>query len=564
MGKGRYVEKIIHDKDLGGCGAHALGVFQQENGKYDGFCFSCSKKVLNPYSNRPDDYKPPKPRVKTQEEIEEELNQIAEHPVKDLPDRGLNARTLQYYGVKVGLDEANGKDVTTHYYPYTKDGKVRSYKVRIVDGKKFFTLGETRGLEPFGWQQAMKSNHPKLFITEGEIDAMSLFKIIMTHSNMGTPAAVISLPSGASSTSMVAPFIQKIRDKFKETILVFDQDEPGQASVNEFLKLMPEAKIATLPLKDANEMLVQKRDKECFDLVMWRAKERLSGKLVSSDSLWDKGKERPTMGVSWPWPQLTDMTRGIRTGEGYYFGGGVKIGKSCIVNALATHFVVEHKERVFLCKPEEVPVVTARKLAGYAVGRIFDDPKLEFDEDAYDEGAQLIGDNVILYDNYQKTEWKDVKDAIRHAVVAQGCKRVILDPITCFTVGVSAGERNEMLIEIASEIAALAKELDFTYFIFCHLNKPDTGKPHERGGAVQSVQFAGSRGMMRSCHYMIGIEGNKDPDLPIEQRNCRDLVLLEDRNFGESGRVHLFYNKDTGLLNEINGAQADHLGEDQE
>lgn len=566
MGKGIYVEKIIHDKALGGCGGHTLGVFQQKDGSYDGFCFSCQKKVLHPYANLPDNYKPPKPRVKTPEEVKAELKEVLTLPHLDLKDRGLNAKTLKYFGVRVGLDEARAEEISAHYYPYYDDktNELASFSVRIVEGKRFFRLGSTSNLQPFGWPQAMRSNHSKLFITEGELDCMSLFKIIMTHSTINTPAAVISLPHGASSTAKMAPFIQRIRDKFKETVLVFDMDEPGQIAVDQFLKLMPEAKVATLPLKDANDMLMAGRDKECFDLVMWRARTRLSGKMVSSDELWDVAKKRPEMGVSWPWPTLTDMTRGIRTGEGYYFGAGVKMGKSCIVNALATHFVVEHGERVFLCKPEEAPVVTVRKLAGYAVGRIFDDPKIEFDEEAYQEGANLIGDNVILFDNYQKTDWKDVKEAIRHAVVAQGCKRVIIDPITCFTVGVSAGERNEILVEIASEIAAMAMELDFTYFIFCHLNKPETGKPHERGGAVQSVQFAGSRGMMRSCHYMIGIEGNKDPDLPPEQRNCRDLVLLEDRNFGESGRVHLFYNKDTGILHEIQEHQAFNMGTNED
>jgi twinkle protein len=324
---------------------------------------------------------------------------------------------------------------------------------------------------------------------------------------------------------------------------------------------MPEAKIAKLPLKDANDMLKEGRDKECFNIVMFQAKNRLSGKMVSSDDLWGKAKERPAHGVSWPWPEMTALTRGIRTKEGYYVGAGVKMGKSCVVNALATHFIVEHGEKVFLCKPEEAPVVTARKLAGYAKGRIFDDPNIEFDEIAFDEGAEIIGDNAILYDSYQKTEWKDVKEAIRQAVIQHGCKRVIIDPITCFTVGVSAAERNEILIEIASEIAAMSMELDFTYFIFCHLNKPDSGKPHERGGDVQSVQFAGSRGMMRSCHYMIGLEGNKDPDLSPEQRNCRDLVLLEDRNFGESGRVKLWYNRKTGHLNQLTQEQEESMNE---
>lgn len=59
---------------------------------------------------------------------------------------------------------------------------------------------------------------------------------------------------------------------------------------------------------------------------------------------------------------------------------------------------------------------------------------------------------------------------------------------------------------------------------------------------------------------MFGLEGNKDPDLPEEVRNTRDLVLLEDRNFGETGRVHLYYNKVSGMLEEV----TPRLGEDYE
>ena len=51
---------------------------------------------------------------------------------------------------------------------------------------------------------------------------------------------------------------------------------------------------------------------------------------------------------------------------------------------------------------------------------------------------------------------------------------------------------------------------------------------------------------------MWGLEGNKDPDLPPEERNTRDLVLLEDRLFGESCRIKLYYDGRTGTLNQIN------------
>lgn len=53
------------------------------------------------------------------------------------------------------------------------------------------------------------------------------------------------------------------------------------------------------------------------------------------------------------------------------------------------------------------------------------------------------------------------------------------------------------------------------------------------------------------CHAMWGLEGNKDPDLPPEVRHRRDLVLLEDRTFGETVKIPLMYSTDTGLLKEM-------------
>ena len=87
--------------------------------------------------------------------------------------------------------------------------------------------------------------------------------------------------------------------------------------------------------------------------------------------------------------------------------------------------------------------------------------------------------------------------------------------------------------------------------MFCHLKAPDGGPPHERGGKVFSNQFAGSRAMMRSCNLMLGLEGNKDPDLSKEERNMRRLIILEDREFGATGYVPLFYDDNSGIYHEI-------------
>jgi twinkle protein len=50
---------------------------------------------------------------------------------------------------------------------------------------------------------------------------------------------------------------------------------------------------------------------------------------------------------------------------------------------------------------------------------------------------------------------------------------------------------------------------------------------------------------------MLGLEGNRDPHLPPEERNLRTLVLLEDREFGEVGRFKMYWDKHTGLFNEL-------------
>ena len=127
----------------------------------------------------------------------------------------------------------------------------------------------------------------------------------------------------------------------------------------------------------------------------------------------------------------------------------------------------------------------------------------------------------------------------------------MIDPITNLTNGMDAASANTKLQEIAQELSALALDLNVVIFIFCHLRNPDSGPPHERGGEVLSAQFAGSRAMARSCNLMLGLEGNRDPNLSPEERNVRTLVLLEDREFGETGRFGLYWDKNTGLFNEL-------------
>lgn len=470
-----------------------------------------------------------------------------------LTDLKLSKSTVEYFGVRLGYDQETASEVRSHYYPYECKGEILAYQVRIVQGKKFFSIGDFDSCEPFGWRQALEAGGRKLFITEGQKDCMALYQVLRDNSQQSYTPAVISLPNGVKSVQKMTKYVKQF-DNWKEVILVFDMDGPGQEAVNSFCKIYPEARVAKLPLKDPHEMLMNSREKELFAAVMFNAKRKLSDKLIRSSDLWDKAGIRPEQGISWPWPELTDKTRGIRTGEGYYFGAGVKMGKSCVVNELGAHLITEHDRPVFFCKPEEENHITAQKLAGVAANCVFHDPRIEFDREAFERGKRLINDKAIMYGEYGKVDWDELKQEIRYVCVAEQVRDIIIDPITCLTVGMSSGEANERLVEIASELASMAKEMPFTYYVFCHLNAPQTGKPHERGGEVLSVQFAGSRAMMRAAYYLIGLEGNKDPNEP-RLKNIRYFSVLEDRNFGESGKIPLMYNPNTGRLLQATESQ---------
>ena len=529
-------------------------MFQKDDGSYDGFCFACGKAEPNPYKDKPEGYKP-QVVFKSPAQVEEEIKEVKAYKTVDLPDRKLKKEYLEYFDIKIGLSEEDGVTPHSHYYPYYRQGELVGYKVRIIDNKKMFAIGSTKDVSLFGWKQATDAGGKKLFITEGELDAVALFQIMKEHNKGNQYAdlnpAVVSLSNGAGGAAkQLSKFLPEIRKHFKEIILVFDNDQPGKDAVEAALKIIPDALVASLPEKDANECLIAGKSKACYNACQFNAQKPKNTRLVSGDDLHEAAKEPPVWGVSWPWKHITEATRGIRTGETIYIGAGQKQGKSEVVNTLTAHFIREYGWKVFLVKPEENNKKSYKLVAGKLAGKIFHDPKITFDMEAYEKAGETLKGHLTLLNLYQHVGWETLKTDIRQAA-ADGCKAIMIDPITNLTNGMDAASANVKLQEIAQELSAMALDLDVVIFIFCHLRNPDSGTPHERGGEVLSSQFAGSRAMARSCNIMLGLEGNRDPNLSPEERNIRTLVLLEDREFGETGRFKLYWDKKTGLFNEI-------------
>lgn len=541
---GRCLEKLPHS-----CGSSdGLQTFYNDDGTYTGYCYSCSKYVPSPYG----DEKPEPPRIKTAEEIEEELIEVKECEYVDTTIRGITPDSYKFYGVRSGFNPYDGVTKDRVFFPYTKDNVLVGYKVRLLNEKVFWSIGETKDADMFGWAKAKKIGGV-LYITEGEFDAISLRQILKAMQK-GTAYehqeyAVISITNGVDSAERcISHHLADINKIFQKVVLCFDCDGPGKKAAKAIQnKLLPECLIAQLPAKDANACLVNGQLKACRDAVIFNAAKRLSSSLLNVDDLIDEALEDVVYGKSYPWPHLDDITYGQRKGELISIGAGVGIGKSLLAHEITAHNHLQHNWKTLMIMLEESPAETIRNVCGKIDSIPYHVPGTVFDKEQLRATAHSISNHVILWNPDEtadpETTWASIKNAIRQH--GDTIDVVIIDNMTCLSEGLNISDKNEFIGTVAKELVELAMKFDFQAHIYSHLNAPDkSARPHENGGMVKENQFTGSRALMRYSHCMIGFERNKQAVDP----NCSIIRVLKNRKYGKTGSLKTYYNNKTGRL----------------
>lgn len=169
-----------------------------------------------------------------------------------LKGRGLTDATLAEF--KIAEQVRDGK--TYAVFPYLRDGVLINVKYRNVAEKK--DMRQEGGAEPclFGWH-LIDSKTRTVAITEGEIDAMSLHQC-------GIPA--LSVNAGAGNHQWIENDWQRL-ERFSEILVFFDNDEAGNKGAQEVIHRLgaERCKRVTLPMKDANEWLMNGAAGEDFD-----------------------------------------------------------------------------------------------------------------------------------------------------------------------------------------------------------------------------------------------------------------------------------------------------------
>lgn len=527
-----------------------MACYEKSNGSIDAFCWSCGGFDPNPFG----DNAVPEPQINNNKGNTITLEEVSSLPIAGDPSRNLSKASMEHFGIRCELSTADGFTPTVHYYPYTKGGEIVGYKKRALP-KTLTAVGDIKSpVELFGQKQALVAGNKRLFITEGELDAVSLFQALKEQS-AGTKwsdiiPSVVSIGYGAQSAVRHLSQHLGFINSYEQVVLCFDNDEAGKLAVEEVAKLLPTVYTVPMDEKDANEMLMKGKSIQLAKSALFGTKKHRPPAVVSVDDLWDRATKFPVMGMSWPWPSLTKLTYGIRRNMIYGVGAGVGIGKTELFHEIQAHLISTHNLPVGGLMFEEDGGRTLKAFAEKMYNKPFTVPNGGYTQQELNDAIASLRGKVWLYDSRLGKDWDEIKSAIRYMVVGEGIKDIFLDHLTALTAQVSSAEGNDLINRIMSDLSNIVNELDCTIYYASHLNPPDAGQPHERGGKVHESQFTGSRGAIKWSHYLMGLERNKDPELPEESRNSSKLVLLKDRENGSVGVVPLFYNRHSRKMME--------------
>jgi twinkle protein len=457
--------------------------------------------------------------------------------VKALPKRGITEETCAKFKYSCGTT-LDGSPV--QLAPYFKEGQMVAQKVRTPD-KEFSTVGDFKSVELFG-QNLWRDGGKMVVVTEGEIDAMTVSQL---QSNKWP---VVSLTNGSAAGKKAISRNLAWLEKFETVILMFDMDEPGALAIAECAPLFSpgKCKVASLPLKDANEMLMAGRGSEVIDAI-WGAKEYRPDGLVSVDEIMDEIKKPVLLGFPWWMDELTKVTYGRRLGELYGFGAGTGVGKTDWLTEQIAFDITQLDMPVGLIFLETPIAELGKRIAGKIKDRQFHIPDSGWTDDELDQGVEALRGKVTLYDNFGQTDWDVVRGHIRY-MAAQGIKLFYLDHLTAMA---DTDNERGSIEQIMKEMAGLAKELMVIIHFVSHLATPE-GKPHEEGGRVMVRHFKGARAIGFWAHFLFGLERNQQDDNE-ELRQVTTFRCLKDRYTGKATGQTFYsrYISDTGRLTVI-------------
>lgn len=499
-----------------------------------GFCFSCQKRFTQGSEGSGHTSKRRK-RMSGGKDLIDFDRYVA------LESRGIPKEICQKYGYFTA--KVRGQRVQVAPYEDQR-GETVAQKVRTKD-KKFWSTGDfdIDELQLFG-QRLARTGGKRIVVTEGEVDALAA-----RHMLGSWPA--VSLPSGAGSAVQSFKTNLEFLESYDMVVICFDMDKEGKENARKAAEVLSpgKARIMSIPLKDAGEMLEENRVKE-FVSAFYEATPYEPAEIVDGSTLWDVVSTLPEMGQPYPWSGLTNKLYGQRGGELVTWTAGSGVGKSEFCAEVAYDLLTAQGERVGYMALEENLRRSGQRMMAKWLDKPIHLPGQEVSQDQMYEAFQNTTGNgrFFLYDHFGSQDIHQLLSKVRFLIKARNVDAVIIDHLSILISGNDTDDERRSIDVTMTALRSLVEETGVKMHLVSHLRRPKGDKGHEQGAEIDASQLRGSHSIVHLSDAVIGLERDKSDE---EKKDLTLIRVIKNRYSGDEGPAAVVkYDKETGRLVE--------------
>ena len=495
-----------------------------------GFCHSCGESYPNKHKLPVFDWAKQSYPLKRRENIM--MKEVKGVTYDDI--RGIDPEVCKLYGIQIQTD-ADGKPVRYAYkYPHT-------VKYRAFDDKsKTWIKDRGVGMNHLFGPEFNSNSSNKLYVTEGEFDAASLYQIL------GQKFFVKSLPSASIAEKFIKQNYNYL-NSFKEIIYAGELDDAGRRSAEKLYESFP-TKLYYVPMskyKDANEFLMAGDGEE----LKWTA---LKPQRYSPDNFFCSDEEvAQAIRTENPYDYtptghtgLDDKIRGIVKGGLTFLKAPRGTGKTEVIRYFETGLLKNPDTRIALLHMEEMRSTTYRAMATYHLGvnvRTKDDAQENgvSEDDVVKAALEATqGERTIVFEMRSHDDPLKLLEYTRLASTVYGAEYIFVDHVQrlAYLSQTGVDGATSVLTSLGARMAQLSKELNIGVVFISQVN--DDGR----------TKYASS--LEEEAIICIKIERDVENEDTTVQ-NTTDFIVDKNRPFARLGRAgSVYYDPETTLLTE--------------
>lgn len=486
-----------------------------------------------------------KNRDKFVEEIKK-VTSITKECINYIKLRGITEQTIK----KFNLGTYEGYIA----FPYYKYSTLIGYKIRKPKkdpGKP--KMKSITGSKPYLYNIQNVEEGTELIICEGEFDTMIIDQCGYTN--------VVSVGAGANSLSTLVEQAREFLDKFEILIIVSDNDDAGQNMDKFFIEEFGDkAKLIDKKLykrKDINEEYILYGKDKVIELIE-SARFKIEGRRDLEKQPYRNLEQRKGNYIPTGLPTIDYGLNDLGPGCTTLITGRSNGGKSTLVRQIIAN-AIDKGNKVYLMSGEGDPDIFLNEMYQSVIGRFKEyyntiqinrryrkEPK----KDILKKLQKWHYKKLVMFnkgDSKLKTI-EQLTSMLEMEIKINNYDLIVIDNLMSI-LSVQASEKYEQQADFMQRLCDLAKAYNTHIVLVLHPNKT-----YKKGEEMDFEQISGTSDLYNKADNIITVIREYKEEKINEGINGK-IAVLKNRYYSDLPQIEVNFDKDTGLLLEIENGQ---------